>query len=150
MEWDIFDEMRRMQEEMERLFNASSSCTSCQRPGSIPEDRRPGSIPRNPQPVPGRMEPVTDVLETDTSVIVIAEVPGMEKDDIDLKVAPERIEIGTKNSDKGYEGRGVHVVVPLPVPVKSHGAAATCKNGVLEIILSKDKEVSKSENIEIK
>ena len=100
--------------------------------------------------IQGRMEPVTDVLETDTSVIVITEVPGMEKDDIDVKVTSEKVEIGTKNNDQGHEGRGVHAVVPLPVPVKSHGAAATCKNGVLEIILSKDEEVSKSQDIEIK
>jgi HSP20 family molecular chaperone IbpA len=152
MEWDIFDEMQRMQEEMERMFNASSSCTSCQRPGSIPENPRPGSIPRNPQIIPGRMEPVVDVLETDTSVIVIAEVQSMEKEDIDLTVTSEHVEIeAKKNNDQGREGgREFHTVVQLPVPVKSHGATATCKNGVLETILPKDKEVSKSQNIKIK
>ena len=148
MEWDIFDEMRRIQEEMERMFNTSSSCTSCQRPGSIPDDRRPGSIPQNPRPIPGRMGPVVDVLETDTTVIVIAEVLSMEKEDIDLKVTSEEVVIDAKN--EGRDGGGFHVVVPLPAPVKSQDAAATCKNGVLEIILLKDKEVSKSQNIKIK
>ena len=149
MEWDIFDEMRRMQEEMERMFNASSSCTSCQRPGSIPDDRRPGSIPQNPRPIPGRMGPVVDVLESDTNVIVIAEVQGMEKDDIDITVTSEQVVIDAKDNE-GREGGGFHTVVPLPVPVKSQDAEATCKNGVLEIILLKDKEVSKSQNITIK
>lgn len=152
MEWDIFDEMQRIQEEMERMFNASSSCTSCQGPGSIPQDPRPGSIPRNPQTIPGRMEPYVDVQQTDTSVIVTAEVPGMEKEDIDLNVTSEKVEIEAKmNNAQGLQrGRGFHIVVPLPVPVKSQGATATCKNGVLEITLLKDEEVTKSRNIKIK
>lgn len=147
MEWDIFDEMQRMQEEMERMFNASSSCTSCQGPGSIPPDRRPGdmprrpgNIPRSPQDIPGRGA-VVDVQQTDTSVIVTAEVAGMEKGDIDLKVTPEEVEITAKeNSVQGLQGPGreFHTVVPLPVHVKSQGAAATCKNGVLEITLPKE------------
>lgn len=152
MEWDIFDEMQRMQKEMERMFNASSSCTSCQGPGSIPQDRRPGSIPRNPQIIPERRGPVVDVQQTDTSVIVTIEVPSMEKDDIDLKVTSEKVEIeAEKMNDQGLQpGRKFHTVVPLPVPVTSQGATATCKNGVLEITLPKDKEVMKSQNIEIK
>jgi HSP20 family protein len=152
MEWDIFDEMQRMQEEMERMFNASS-CTSCQGPGCIPEDRRPGSIPQNPQPIPGRMEPVVDVQETDTSVIVTAEVLGMEKEDIDLTVTSENVEIRSKkNNGKGREEREreFHRVVLLPVPVGTQGVKVTCKNGVLEITLPKNKEAPKSQNIEIK
>ena len=158
MEWDIFEEMQRIQEEMERMFNASS-CTSCQGPGSIPRDRRPGdmprrpgSIPRSPQDIPGRGA-VVDVQQTDTSVIVTAEVVGMEKGDIDLRVTPDEVEI-TAKKDKVQEiqgpGRELHTVVPLPVPVKSHSATTTCKNGVLEITLPKDEEATKSENIEIK
>ncbi|MBU7011414.1 MAG: Hsp20 family protein [Theionarchaea archaeon] len=161
MEWDIFDEMQRIQEEMERMFNASSSCTSCQgpgsipqepRPGSIPQNPRPGSIPRNPQTIPGRMEPFVDLQQRDTSVIVTVEVPGMEKEDIDLNVTSEKVEIEAKmNNAQGLQrGRGFHIVVPLPVPVKSQGATATCKNGVLEITLPKDEEVTKSQNIKIK
>ncbi len=160
MEWDIFDEMQRMQEEMERMFNASFSCASCQgpgsipqdpRPGSIPQDPRPGSIPRNPHTIPGRMEPVVDVQQRDTSVIVTAEVSGMEKEDIGLNVTAEKVEIeAKKNNAQGLQGRGFHIVVPLPVPVKSQGATATCKNGVLEITLLKDEEATKSQNIETK
>jgi HSP20 family protein len=155
MEWDIFDEMRRMQEEMERMFNASSctSCqgNSCQSPGAIPQNPRPGSIPRNPQTVPGRMEPVVDVQQTPTSVIVTAEMPGMEKEDINLNVTSEKVEIDARKQGQELTemGRGFHTVVPLPVSVKPQGAAATCRNGVLEITLPKDKEVTKSQNVKI-
>jgi HSP20 family protein len=157
MEWDIFDEMRRMQEEMERMFNASSSCTSCQgnscqSPGALPQDPRPGNIPRNPQTVPGRMEPVVDVQQTPTSVIVTAEMPGMEKEDINLNVTSKKVEIDARKHGQELNemGRGFHTVVALPVSVKSQGAAATCKNGVLEITLPKNNEAAKSQNIEIK
>jgi HSP20 family protein len=152
MKWDIFDEMQRMQEEMERMFTASTR-TSCQGPGCIPEDRRPGSIPQTPQHIPGRMEPVADVQETDTSVIVTAEVLGLEKEDIDLRVTSENVEIRSKknNGTDGEEfGKEFHRVVLLPVPVRTQGVEATCKNGVLEITLPKNKEVAKSQNIKIK
>jgi HSP20 family protein len=152
MKWDIFDEMQRMQEEMKRMFTASA-CTSCQGPGCIPEDRRPGSIPQTPQPLPGRMEPVVDVQETDTSVIVTAEVLGLEKDDIDLTVTSENVEIRSKKNNGTYGeefGKEFHRVVLLPVPVRTLGVEATCKNGVLEITLPKNKEVAKSQNIKIK
>lgn len=154
MEWDIFEEMQRIQKEMEKMFNASpscTSCTSCQGPGSIPQGSRPGSIPQDPHSIPGRREPVTDVQQTDTSVIVTTEVQGMKKEDIDLTVTSENVEIAAKkNNAEGQGGRGFHTVVPLPVPVKCEDAAATCKNGVLEITLPKDKEATKSQNIKIK
>jgi HSP20 family protein len=146
MEWDIFDEMQRMQKEMERMFTAS--CTSCQGPGCIPQDR-PGSVPQNPQIIPEKREVVVDVQQTDTSVIVTAEVVGMERDDIDLTVTPEKVEIGAKK-DSQRPGERFHTVVPLPSPVKCEGATATCKNGVLEITLPKDKAATKSQDIKIK
>lgn len=148
MEWDIFDEMQRMQKEMERMVHAS--CTSCQGPGCIP-DNRPGSVPQNPQIIPEKRESVVDVQQTDTSVIVTAEVGGMEKDDIDLTIAPGKVEIGAKkDTSQGRGEKRFHIVVPLPLPVKCEGATATCKNGVLEIMLPKDKEVTKSQDITIK
>lgn len=156
MEWDIFDEMRRMQEEMERMFAASSSCTSCQGNscqgvGSIPEDWRPESIPQNPRAIPGRMEPVVDVQQTPTSVIVTVEVPGMEKEDINLTVTSEKVEIdaGKHDQEPDETGRKFHTIVPLPVSVKSQDVTATCRNGVLEITLSKNKEAATSQNVKI-
>ncbi|MBU7015359.1 MAG: Hsp20/alpha crystallin family protein [Theionarchaea archaeon] len=157
MEWDIFDEMQRMQEEIERMFTASSSCTSCQgnscqSPGAIPENPRPGSIPRNPQTIPGRMEPVADVQQTPTNIVVTAGMPGMEKEDIDLTVTSEKVEIKARKNENGLNGTGreYHAVIPLPVSVKSQDATATCRNGILEITLPKDNEAVTSQNVEIK
>ena len=147
MEWDIFDEMQRMQKEMERMVNGS--CTSCQGPGLIPQDR-PGSVPQNPQIMPEKREVVVDVQETDTSVIVTAEVVGMEKDDIDLTVTAEKVEIKAQKDTSQRPGERFHTVVPLPSPVTCEGATATCKNGVLEIMIPKDKTVTKSQDIKIK
>ncbi|MGD2247903.1 MAG: Hsp20/alpha crystallin family protein [Candidatus Methanofastidiosia archaeon] len=142
MDRDIFDEMRRMAEEMEQMFGSSSSCPTCQREGT------------SHTPQAGKREPIIEVQQTDTDVIVTAELPGMEKDDIDLQVRSDRVEI--KAEKKGSPNMRVHQppgyrkAVPLPVPVKSEGSTATCKNGVLEIILPKRKEMSEPEDIYIR
>jgi HSP20 family protein len=148
MDRDIFDEMRRMAEEMEQMFGSSSSCPTCQRTGTSQE-----------KAAPGRREPIVEVQQTDTDVIVTAELPGMEKGDIDLHVTPDRVEI--KAEKKGspalgspdirtYQRPGYRKVVPLPVPVKSEGSTTTCKNGVLEVILPKRKEISEAEDLYIR
>lgn len=141
MDRDIFDEMRRMAEEMDQMFG-SSSCPSCQR-----TDRS-----QNPQNPPKR-EPIVEVQQTDTDIIVTAELPGMEKEDIDLNVTSERIKItAEKNSPEAgvYQRPKYRKIVPLPRPVKSKDTTATCKNGVLEIILPKKEEISEQEDIYIR
>lgn len=153
MVWNIFDEIRRMQEEMDRLFGNLFSGPNYPQLG-------PG---RAVQAEPGQQTPyrkaLVDLQETDEEVIVTVELPGMKKEDIDLNVTSERVEIRaqakeeTTEEKEGYTayGRwyaGFYRNVPLPADVKSEESKATYKNGVLEIILPK-REVIKSKNITI-
>ena len=90
-----------------------------------------------------------DVKEHDDEVIVAADLPGVEKDDVSLEVLdPESLRISfqreeeSKEEAEGYFVRertygSMDRVVRLPAEVTEEGATATFKNGVLEVRLKK-------------
>ncbi len=153
MVWDIFDEMRRMQEEMDRMVSDFFQRPYYQRLG-------PGrALERRPERMPGMRKAFVDVQETDKDVIVTAELPGMDKGDIELNVTSDRVEIKAQKKEEqteekeGYKthGRryaGFYRSISLPTRVKADDARATYKNGVLEVSLPKE-EATKSNTISI-
>jgi HSP20 family protein len=90
-----------------------------------------------------------DVKEHDDEVIVAADLPGVEKEDVSLEVLdPRTLKIAfsrqeeTKEEVEGYFVRertygSMDRLVRLPSDVTEDGAAATFKNGVLEVRLKK-------------
>jgi HSP20 family protein len=69
-----------------------------------------------------------DIHETDDEVRVVADLPGVEKDDIELKCDGKVLTISAASERREYDER-----VSLPVRVDEHTAAATYNNGVLEV-----------------
>ncbi|MFB6154455.1 MAG: Hsp20/alpha crystallin family protein [Haloferacaceae archaeon] len=69
-----------------------------------------------------------DVYEEQDGVRVVADLPGVEKEAIDLKCDGELLTISAANDRREYDER-----VRLPVRVDEHSARATFKNGVLEV-----------------
>ncbi|MDI6888102.1 MAG: Hsp20/alpha crystallin family protein [Methanocellales archaeon] len=101
------------------------------RPGEEPEIREFGNI----RPYAGDIEigerrPIVDVFESDEEVQVVAEMPGVEKDDIKLDATETSLDISAKTRDREYSER-----VALPARVDPNSAKASYKNGVLEVIL---------------
>lgn len=155
MVWDIFDEIRRMREDMDRIFSEFFQYSPYRQLG-------PGRALERTEPerrMPSLRQALFDIQETDKDVIVTAELPGMNKEDIELNVTPERIEIRAQKKEEtteekeGYRGYGRRYVgfyrnVPLPADVKPEGVKATYCNGVLEVTLPK-KEVTRSRTISI-
>jgi len=87
-------------------------------------------------------EPLTDVIEGDEEISVVAEIPGVEKEDINLEVSEdERSLIIDVDTPK----RKYHKELELPCKVKSDSAKATYKNGVLEVKLKRAEEKKKEE-----
>jgi len=90
-----------------------------------------------------------DVKEHEDEVIVAADLPGVEKEDVSLEIVePRTLRIAfsrqaeTKEEAEGYYVRertygSMDRVVKLPSDVTEEGAAATFKNGVLEVRLKK-------------
>lgn len=73
-----------------------------------------------------------DIHETDEKIRVIADLPGVERDDIELKCDGEMLTIGTENARREYDER-----IDLPVRVDEHSAAATFNNGILEVVFDR-------------
>lgn len=79
--WDPFDELRRMQSRMSRIF------------GEIPEHLLPEERMAETQDV---QVPYVDVLERNNDVIVTADLPGVDKNDIKINVRDNVLEISAE------------------------------------------------------
>lgn len=105
-----------------------------QRPGEEPEIREFGNVPVFEQTETGEKsnlnirKPLIDVLEAEETVHVIAEIPGIEKENIKLNATDLILDIETIDGNPKYSER-----VELPVKVDPQSAKATYKNGVLEV-----------------
>jgi HSP20 family protein len=82
------------------------------------------------------MEPLVDVIEDDVSLVVLAALPGVKKDAIDLRVTPSCLRISVETDEFEWCDE-----LNLPAKVKPKSAFASYKNGVLEVKLNKSKKV---------
>ena len=89
-------------------------------------------------------EPLVDVMEEDDEVVVIAELPGVEKEDIDLRCTGRELTISVDTEKRKYYK---HLELPCEVDPKS--AKASYKNGILEVRLKKVRPERKGERIKI-
>ncbi len=108
----------------------------------------------------GQRLPNIDVVDRDADILVRAEVPGVDKKDLSISLTDNLLTIkGETKSEKKEEKGDYHRreisssafarTFTLPGTVDSGKAAASLKDGVLEIILPKA-ESSKKRNIEVK
>jgi HSP20 family protein len=97
------------------------------------------------------VEPAVDVAESDGEVIVKMEVPGVEKDQLQLTVSDDRLTVRgetrkeTEEKRKSYYRQEIRYgafqrSVPLPVEIDPAKAHAELKNGVLKVALPKSKQ----------
>ena len=95
--------------------------------------------------------PHVNVIERDDEVVVKAELPGVEKKDLDISVTPTTVSIKGTTSHEEKEEKGDYYrceissglysrTLSLPVEVNDEKARATFKNGVLELTLPKLKK----------
>jgi len=91
-----------------------------------------------------RHAPPVDVRETDDELIVTAEVPGLDRDDLKLTITPEGLTIrGEKREEREDQRKDAFVTqsryerffrsVPLPPGLDVDRAEARVKNGVLTV-----------------
>ena len=100
------------------------------------------------------------MAESDGALTVEAEVPGFETKDLQINLEPRRLTISGKKETKEEQKKGKAVyqeqcsneilrVIDLPVEVDASKAAATLKNGVLELQMPKS-AVAKPTRVEVK
>lgn len=135
--------LRRLQGEMERLFEEPFG-------GLLtPEDL-----------LIENWLPAVNVYEEKNNLIVKAELPGMKRDEFEVYLNGENLNIvGERKAEdeeqtaetyraERYFGR-FHRSIPLPVPVNASRIEAHYKDGILTIILPKTEE-SRRRQVEVK
>ncbi|MHA1770746.1 MAG: archaeal heat shock protein Hsp20 [Candidatus Thorarchaeota archaeon] len=78
------------------------------------------------------LEPLVDVIEENDEIIVVAELPGVEHDQVKVKVKGKTLTIDVTNPERPY-----HKSIELPTKVKKEQATSAMRNGVLEVRLKK-------------
>lgn len=98
-------------------------------------------------PFEGRM-PKVDVVDRDEEILVRAEVPGVEKKDLEISVSDNTVTISGKTHHEEKEEKGNYYrcevkrgtfsrTVALPADVDAGKAKADFKDGMLELTLPK-------------
>jgi HSP20 family protein len=140
-----FDEMDRMMERMiEGVFP---------RGWVRPWQQEWPAWSRLPAPFEGRL-PTVDVIDRENEVVVRAEVPGVEKKDLDVSVAEDTVTIkgSTRREEKEEKGDyhrreivsgSFARTVTLPAVVDTAKAKASFKDGILELTLPKIEKARK-------
>jgi HSP20 family protein len=140
--WDPFDEIMSMRESMDRLFEDFFS-------------RRPRTAG------PLVWQPAIEVFETDTDVVVKAELPGIDPKHVEVNVTDDTLtikgEAKTEQEEKrrNYYRRELRYgafqrAIPLPTEVKGDEARATFRHGILEVKVPKAERVRpKSIKVEV-
>ncbi len=104
-------------------------------PDGKPEIQEFGNIKKGlkgPPQVKEEREPLVDIVDTDSEIHVVVELPGVEKGDIKLHGTEDSLEISVDTEHYKY-----YKEVELPVKVNVMEASSTYKNGVLEVVLPK-------------
>ncbi len=73
-------------------------------------------------------EPMVDVFEEKDFVLVVAEMPGVDADDIELDVQEDVLTVSAKREDRKYRKE-----VLLPGSFRRDRMTVSCNNGVVEI-----------------
>jgi HSP20 family protein len=100
--------------------------------------------------------PSVDISETEDNVIIKAEMPGLNKDDVKISLQDNTLTLmGEKKQEKVEKDANYHRVersygvfnrsFTLPTSVKSDKIKATYKDGILSITLPKTEEVKPKE-----
>jgi HSP20 family protein len=110
----------------------------------------------------GLLAPKIDVSETEKQVEIVAEIPGVDKDQIDVSITNEVLTIkGEKKTECEEKENDYHLIerssgsfyrsVPLGFDVDPDKVETDFKDGVLTLVLPKPPELAeKSKKIKIK
>jgi HSP20 family protein len=95
--------------------------------GNVRKDERTGKAT-----VQEVIEPLVDVFEEADHILVVAELPGVSPDDVRLELNDDILIIAAQRGPKKY-----HKEVLLPESFSDKALSQQCRNGVLEIKLTR-------------
>ncbi|HWR25444.1 MAG TPA: Hsp20/alpha crystallin family protein [Methanosarcina sp.] len=138
--WDPFEEIRRTQERLNQLFEDFMPM----------EEWGGGKV----------FTPAVDIKDEEDKLVVTTDLPGINKEDIQINLKEDMLEISAKSGkeketeEEGYVRREraytrFYRAVRLPASVKEEGSIAKIENGVLTITLPKMQLEESSKKIQI-
>jgi HSP20 family protein len=104
----------------------------------------PYTMPKPKLDVKDEREPLVDTIVQDNTVKVVAELPGVEKNDISLECDGRNLTLKVSNDRRRY-----YKNLELPVEVDPDTSKASYKNGVLELLLTRKSPGTKAKSIKI-
>jgi HSP20 family protein len=142
-----FSLMRQFSDEMDEMFSSFG--------GGEGRLDRPGALARA-----AVFSPQLEVLERDDQMLVRADLPGINPDEVRLTLLDDSLVIeGERRSEQEEHRRGVfrsersygmfRRVIPVPVEAREENASARFENGVLEISIPLERQRSRGRRIEI-
>lgn len=98
--------------------------------GNLKPNRRPSKA--QIREIKEEREPLVDVLEEDKTIAIVAQLPGVEKGDIDVHITETQATISVNTQEHSYYKK-----LQLPAIVDPESVRTSFKNGVLQITLQK-------------
>jgi len=89
-------------------------------------------------------EPLTDINESEDQIAITVELPGVNKEDIDINVMEDIVEVNVKTESRKY-----FKSINLDSLVETESSKATYTNGILDLVLTK-KESEKPKGTKVK
>lgn len=157
--WNIWDQMRRMQEDMDKMFEGFSGFEPF---GTYRQSEALPSHTGNDIICNSYKQPLADMWETDKDVLATIEIPGVQKEDININVENDSLEINVGKKDEFKEEDkkqgmyrlerrygGYYRSITLPKNIDPNKIKATYANGVLELRMPKANIHKKGRSIKV-
>ena len=103
-----------------------------------------GGEGRPPLDLKDQREPLIDIVDEDDNIKVVAELPGVNKEDISLYITENSLTIDVNTPERRY-----HKELELPVEIEEASARSRFLNGVLETTMTKKEPRGKGTPIKI-
>lgn len=160
--FDFDDEFDRIRKAMERMFEDTFRVPFKENevrkygpyvyglsmkigPDGKPVVREFGNVKPKLKGLKDEREPLVDVIEGKDRITVIAELPGISREDIKLNCTESNLSIKVDNPQRKYSK-----MIELPVKVRPNSAKANYKNGVLEVDLQRAEQMKEGKGHGIK
>lgn len=151
------------------MAGMQSPSTAAMQPAPSTAEQEGGSFQQPPMQTPGQTRdsdvqhppasvPSTDIIETQSEIVVRVDAPGFEKDQLHIHAAENRLYVtGDRSEDVTFDSSGgerplaaerplrIERTIPLSVHIDPEKATATHENGVCEVVIPKGETESRSE-----
>ena len=141
---DVFETLENVGNVSGPIFYGYTMTTG---PDGKPVINEYGNVKPNMLPIAEKREPLIDTFvdEKEKTLKVVAEMPGVEKSDVNVVVGDDKvIHIDAEHGEKKY-----HVKVPIKHKIDAESPKATYKNGILELVFKLEDERSKGKTVNV-